>query len=206
MQTTASSCTTTSDSAIVKWASGGEKTRLCSRRRGGVAVVAVLALVLTLLAANAFAASLGAFTGIASGVSGGSSLCKHVDNSFCPNDGRTCRCVPFTGTGKASVIGSFTLSTTVVLIGDVGECSEAVGAVTLKAKNGKDILAIDYHGFVCALAAGPSGSFALNANYVVNGANSGGKFAGASGSGNIAGAEDFSSGNMTGNANGTLLP
>ena len=168
-------------------------------------VVGAIALAIALSAAQASAATLAAFTGIASGTSGGEFSCNHAANPRCPGSD-TCTCVPFTGTGKASVIGALTFSTTVVIDIPVGDCDQTFGTVTLTSKGtSANKLVLDYTGLVCSGFNG-SDSFALNASYVVDGKDSTGKFAGASGSGNIAGAEDFTTGSLTGNVNGDLLP
>jgi hypothetical protein len=144
---------------------------------------------------------LAAFTGIGSGLSAGAlSTCPA---GLCPGTD-SCVCVPITGTGKASAIGNVNFSTTVVLDGslDIGNCDETFGTLTLASKSKAiNALVLDYTGTVCAAGA----AFVLNAAYYIDGTTSTGKYAGATGSGNLAGSENGSLG-ILGNVNGTLLP
>jgi hypothetical protein len=113
--------------------------------------------------------------------------------------------VPISGTGKAGSIGAVKFATTVVLDGSqpIGNCDEGLGTVTLTSNNKpSNVLVLNYVGSICAT---PS-AFVLNAAYVIDAGASKGKFAGATGSGNIAGSEDSTSGAILGNINGTLLP
>lgn len=167
-----------------------------------LSVLVILAAV-AIHGAEASGAGLSAFTGLGSGLSAGAlSSCP---TGLCPSSD-SCICVPISGTGKASTIGTVNFSTTVVLDGSqpIGNCDEALGTVTLTSKaKSSNALVLDYVGSICG--AGGKG-FVLNATYFVDGAKSTGKFASASGSGNIAGSEDAVSGGILGNINGTLVP
>lgn len=148
--------------------------------------------------AVAWAAGPESFTGLASGVSAGAETCP---TGLCPGSD-SCICVPLSGSGKASVIGTLTFGTTIVLDTTlaIGNCVEGFGTATLTAKSGHNSLVLDYTGMVCGTGAGE----VLNAGYFIDGADSTGKFAGEAGSGNIAGSED-ADGNILGNLNGSLV-
>jgi hypothetical protein len=112
--------------------------------------------------------------------------------------------VPITGTGTASVIGKVTFSTVFVIDGTnapAGVCDDSYGTVTLTQKtNSKNTLVIDYHGFLCALDSNET----VTGTYLINSAESTGKFAGYNGSGNLGGNEFLSNGDILGNLVGTI--
>ena len=149
--------------------------------------------------AIAWAAGPVSFTGLASGVSAGADTT--CPTGLCPGSD-SCICVPLSGAGKASVIGALTFETTIVLDTSlpIGNCVEGFGTATLTAKSAHNSLVLDYTGMVCGTGSGE----VLNAGYFIDGADSTGKYAGATGSGNIAGSED-ADGNILGNLNGTLV-
>jgi len=166
----------------------------------GGSILAIWA-ALTIPGVQASGAGLVAFTGIGSGLSAGAlSTCP---TGLCPGSD-SCVCVPISGTGKAGTIGNLNFSTTVVLDGSqaIGNCDEAFGTLTLASKSkASNALVLDYTGTVC-VAGGTA--FVLNAAYFIDGTKSTGKYAGDTGSGNLAGSENGSSG-ILGNLNGTLL-
>jgi hypothetical protein len=147
-----------------------------------------------------------AFTGIASGLSLGA--LTNCPVGLCPGSD-SCTCVPLSGTGKATNIGVVNFSTTVVLDGSlsVGNCDEALGTLKLTSKaKATNALVMDYVGTVCVANGSATSGFLLNATYFVDSALSTGKFANATGSGNVAGSEDANTGDILGNVNGTLVP
>jgi hypothetical protein len=82
-----------------------------------------------------------------------------------------------------------------------GVCDDSYGTLTLTQKaNKKNTLVIDYHGFLCGLA----GNTTVDGTYLIDGADSTGKFVGYSGSGNLAGSENLTTGAILGNLNGTV--
>jgi hypothetical protein len=170
-------------------------------------VVGVLALAIALLAAQASAATLAALTGIGSGTSAGGVSCTHSTNALCPGSD-TCDCVLINGTGKAGSIGALKFSTTVVVDESLpfGFCFQTFGIATLTSSgNSKNSLVLDYTGNLCEMNFLLT-QWTLNATFFVDGTASAGKFAGASGSGNLAGGENTNTGAVQGNINGTLLP
>ena len=171
--------------------------------RFNVGIVIAIWAALTIPGVQASGAGLSAFTAIGSGLSAGAA--SSCAAGLCPGSD-SCTCVPISGTGKASNIGAVNFSTTVVLDGSqpIGDCDEALGTLTLTSKSkAANALVLDYVGTVCVAA---SIAFVVNATYFIDGAKSTGKYAGASGSGNLAGSEDAVSGGILGNLNGTLLP
>jgi len=160
----------------------------------------IASIVFFCLVKSAFAAGpvTSPFTATGSGVSAGAlSTCSQCTT------GHTCICVPLSGTGKASVIGTVNWTTTVVLDEtnpEAGDCIDTYGTVTLTAKSSsKNALSIDYHGFECSVGT----NYTLNGTYVINPANSTGKFLNYKGSGNLAGSEDSNS-DILGNLSGTI--
>jgi len=153
--------------------------------------------------AQASGAAVIAFTGLGSGLSAGA--LASCPAGLCPGSD-SCSCIPISGTGKASNIGTVNFATTVVLDGSqpIGNCDEGLGTLTLTSKaKSTNALVLDYVGTVC-LASGTG--FLLNATYFVDTSKSTGKYANATGSGNVAGSEDATSGAILGNINGTLVP
>jgi hypothetical protein len=147
-------------------------------------------------------ATLLTFTALGSGTSAGA--LGSCPTGLCPGSD-SCTCVPLSGTGKGSSIGSVKFATTFVLDGSkpIGDCDEALGTLTLTSTaKSAAALVMEYIGSACVAGGG----VVFNGSYYVDGTQSTGKYAGSSGSGNVAGSENITSGAILGNINGTLLP
>jgi hypothetical protein len=165
-----------------------------------VALMVCAALAIPVVEASG--APLASFTALGSGASAGA--LGSCPTGLCPNSD-SCLCVPISGTGKGSSIGNVKFSTTVVLDTSkpIADCNEGLGTLTLTSTaKAANALVMEYEGSICEAGGG----FVLNAAFFIDGTLSSGKYAGASGSGNIAGSENATSGAIQGNINGTLLP
>lgn len=146
--------------------------------------------------------TLAALTALGSGASAGAlSSCP---SGLCPGSD-SCTCVPLSGTGKGSSIGNVNFSTTFVLDTSeaIGACVGGFGTLALTSTTkSSNALVMEYSGSVCGVGE----NLVFNGAFFIDASKSTGKYAGASGSGNVAGSENLTSGAILGNINGTLLP
>jgi hypothetical protein len=177
-----------------------------------VSLIGIIAASL-LCATSAFALPL-SFSGVGSGTEPGPpGVCNSATNG-CPGSPTFCQCYQFSGTGKGTIIGKAIFSAQLILLTTalVGTelCFGANGTLTLTQKaNAGNVLVLDLTGLDCINSSSTnvvSTDIVLNAAYNVNGKNSLGKFAGATGSGTLIGSipVDPMNNNVLGNLNGTL--
>jgi hypothetical protein len=121
----------------------------------------------------------------------------------CPGSD-ACWCINVQGHGQTNVTGaaSFTADVFTDIDQQVGQCLVLWGSGTIVEKDhpGQRI-AVDFKGSECDV----NSNYTMNAVYFVNGANSHGKWAGATGSGSITGSSDANY-KILGSIIGTIRP
>lgn len=136
---------------------------------------------------------------------GGSVIPDCSSIATCPT-GDSCGCYTLQGHGHVNVLGDATFTATIFtdLSVDAGQCFETIGQ-GLIVENGHpgQRIAVDFSGSTCF--TGSSATPTMNAVYSIDGATSHGKWAGATGSGNISGSigENYK---VLGSIIGTIRP